>query len=352
MLGPVTAVAALLPGCTVGYVVRSAWFQGELLASRRPVDEVRASGRLDAAQLHALDIIADVKEFGAEIGLSSTDNYESVAIGWDRQVWNLSACAPLAFESKTWWFPVVGRVPYLGYFREQDARATEARLQREGYDVYVRTAGAWSTLGWFRDPILPAMLGWDEFDLADTVLHELAHATVWVRGSVNFNESFATFTGEEAAFRYLAARHGPDAELTVAAHRDAEDRRRWRGLLHGLYRDLDAIYTEPGLEPTGMASAKASLFAGLDVRIDNSDLFDKDRHHRAVARGTWNNARMAQFRTYNDSRPQFEALLAWHQGDLLAFMRDVQDLTRGQKDPFDALRARVVTLVPPVVIAH
>ena len=87
----------------------------------------------------------------------------------------------------------MGRVPYLGFFRRKDAEPWIRRLENQGYETYIRTAGAYSTLGWFEDPVLPGMLKWSDYRLADTVLHELAHATVWIKGSVKFNESFASF---------------------------------------------------------------------------------------------------------------------------------------------------------------
>src|SRR5688572_10549692 len=98
-------------GCSVSYVVKSAWHQAELLHSRVPVDELRVTGQLSPRQLAALDVVADVKKFGAELGLESTRNYDTVALRFRRRLFNVTASAPLAFEARTWWFPVVGRVP-------------------------------------------------------------------------------------------------------------------------------------------------------------------------------------------------------------------------------------------------
>jgi len=164
-------------------------------------------------------------------------------------------------------------------------------------------------------------------------------------GQVRSRESFANFVGEEAAFRYLASRHGPESEPVAAARRDFEDSRRWRELLHGLYRDLDTAYQDAALDDAARAERKAALFHELDERVDSAEFADAVRYHRAVARGTWNNARLAQFRTYYDSRPDFEALLDRHDGDLLAFMRDVQQATRHSKDPFTAWQKRARSAV-------
>lgn len=332
-------LAALSPGCRVGYLVRSGVYQAELLLAREPVDELVASGRVNAEQQARLALIRDTKTWGREIGLQATDNYETVAWEWQRQIWNVSACQPTAFEAKTWWFPIVGRVPYLGYFREEDARALESGLVAEGWDVYVRTAGAYSTLGWFKDPILPKMLTWDDFALADTVIHELAHATLWVPGSVKFNESFANFVGEVGALRYLMERRGHhDPELVRAANRIA-DLGVYRELTHQLYLDLDTAYTDPTLDEAGKLAAKAQLFAEFPARVEAATFAEPARYIAAAQKGPWNNARLIQFKTYNTSQELFARLLEQQDGDLLRFIQRVGELTRGQRDPFKALEA-------------
>ena len=335
-------VLLLMPGCKVGYLMRSGYYQAELLALREPVDEVRASGRLDEEQLAKLDLVADVKAYGKEIGLSATDNYETISIDWERQIWNVSGCDPLRFEAKTWWFPIVGRFPYLGFFEEEHARKLEADLQAEGLDVYVRTAGAYSTLGWFKDPILPGMLKWDDYALADTVLHELAHATLWVPGSVKFNESYANFVGEVAATRYLQARRGTHDPTLLDAVQRQHDRVVYRDLLHELYKDLDAVYADPSLTEQQKLARKEVLFGSeLRARVEAAPLLQPERYLKAVDKGTWNNARMIQFKTYNSNAELFRVVLEDEGGDLLGFIERIGEITEGEKDPFEALEREV-----------
>jgi predicted aminopeptidase len=317
--------------------VKSAWYQADLLARRQKIERVLSRGELDDQQRAALDIVAQAKAFGEKLGFAPTHNYGSVAVGWDRTIWTVSGCDPLAFKPATWWFPIVGRVPYLGYFRASDADRELGRIQARGLDAYKRTAGAYSTLGWFRDPILPEMLTWSEADLAETVLHELAHATVWVKGSVSFNESFASFVGEEASFRYLDDKYGPQSPQALEARTDFEDYQRWRQLERGLYEDLNAVYTDPGLSDDEKAEQKAALFAAFPVRVAQGGLHDPDEWVKAASRGTWNNARLVQFQTYNDNRAAFEALLARHDGDLLAFMLEIREVTRSGGSPYAAV---------------
>ncbi len=333
----VLALSAFVPGCGVGYVIRSAYFQAELLHSRTPIDEVRASGTLNNKQIAALDRIADVKSYGAEIGLKATDNYETIASEWDRTIWNMSACPHLSFKPATWRFPIVGAVPYLGFFRREDADKWVERMENKGHEVYLRTAGAYSTLGWFRDPILPGMLEWDDQRLADTVIHELAHATLWIKGSVKFNESFANFVGETASFRYLADRFGTDSTIYTDAVAFHEDLAIWRRVLRELYQDLDRVYTDPEKDDEQKLSEREALYDSLYERVASAGLTHEARFLEAVKKGPWNNARLAQYRTYNHKREWFQRVLDQQNGDLLRFIEAIGEITKGQKDPFEAL---------------
>lgn len=323
--------------CNVGYIARQGTFELSMLASARPVARLQAEGGLSAGQEQRLALLPDIKAYGAELGLSATRNYETLATGREWIIWNISACDPLSFTPRTWTFPIVGKVPYLGFFSEAEARAEAAELETQGYETYVRTAGTFSTLGWFRDPLLPNMLRWSEADLAETVFHELAHATLWVPGSVPFNESFASFVGETAAVRYLADRHGADSEQLLSYQREDRDWRRYEQVLHGLYENLDAAYRDSTITVEERRARKAELYASLPDRVRAAGLEDADRYLRSIRRTPWNNARMIQFKAYNSHDELFAAVLDRNHGDLRAFIDDVQRITRGRKDPFQAL---------------
>ncbi len=333
------AALCFIPGCKVGYLISSGYYQAELLHSREPVQELREQELLNATELQRLDLIADVKAFGAEIGLSATDNYETLAWGWERTIWNVTGCDPVAFTPKTWWFPIVGQFPYLGYFREEDARKLEGQLLDDGLDVYVRTAGAYSTLGWFKDPILPGMLTWDDYQLADTVLHELAHATLWVPGSVEFNESYANFVGEVAAMRYLQDRRGHHDPALLDAIQRNQDSSAFQDVLHETYAELDALYTNPDLTDQEKLAQKADvLTTGMQQKVRSAPLNNPEAYLAYIEEVPWNNARLIQFKTYNTDEQVFASLLADQGGDLLAFIRLVEQVTDGPDDPALALR--------------
>lgn len=341
---PFLAVAVALsfqPGCTVGYLAQQGYFQAELLAGREPLEKAIREGHVDEPGAEKLRLIQAIKAYGKDIGLSATDNYETINPTWKRTIWNLSACDPVSFRSKTWWFPIVGTMPYLGFFRRPDADAWADPLRKRGWDVYLRTAGAYSTLGWFRDPVLPGMLQWDEYDLADTVLHELAHATLWVPGSAQFNESFAGFVGEEAAMKYMVAKYGADGAPVVDVLQSEEDGEKFRAMMHGLYGELDAVYRDGARSRPEKLVRKQQILASMPSRVQELGLHREDRFLRAVRSGTWNNARIVQYRTYNRSRDWFEAVYVQEDSDIVAFIHRIGEITHKRRDPYAALAEAV-----------
>lgn len=349
------AVSALVVGLVLVTLVvfgeqlvwlsRAGLNQAELLYGRMPIEDAIAAGHYDEEQVAKLRLIPPIKAFGETIGLSATENYDTINPTWNRTIWNVSGSHPLRFENKRWWFPIVGSVPYLGFFDKPSADAFAAELEAEGLDAYARTAGAYSTLGWFRDPVMPAMLKWPEYSLANTVLHELAHATVWVPGSVQFNESFANFVGDEASRRYMITTYGETSTEVAEMRARIADSERWRTLMHAVYKDLDAVYTNATFSDDAKREQKAAIFASIEKRVAQAGFAQPERWQRVVAGRTWNNATMMQFRTYNRSREWFAALYEQEDRDLLRFMHRVPEVTAGATDPYDAL-ARAVGQTP------
>ncbi len=336
-LGLVALVSS--PRNPVGYLARVGAGQAEMLLGRVDVEAAIAAGHFSETQVARARLVPRVKDWGRErVGLAASDNYDTIHPTWDRQIWNVSACEPLSFEARRYWFPIVGSLTYIGFFEEDEARAHEARLEVDSLDTYVRTAGAYSTLGWFRDPLLPHMLDWDEDRLADTLLHELAHATLWVPGHPGFNEAFANFVGERAALGWIEHHHGPDsAEVKAARHRD-EDQLRYRELLRGVVAELEAIYAHPALPRDEKLARKAAILASLPSRAEGAGFWDRERYRKLFQDpGRWNNARLLQFRTYHRGQESFAALLAAHEGDLRAFIEALRDVVDGADDPWEAL---------------
>ena len=235
-LSLLAAAVALLPGCYYGHLARG---QLDLLSKRVPIAEVLADPATDAALRRKLERALDARAFASrELGLPDNASYTSYAdLGRPYAVWNVFAAPELALEPHEWCYPFLGCLAYRGFYDRARAEAAAAELKEQGLDVYVAGIPAYSTLGWFDDPLLNTMNG-EEDALAGTIFHELAHQVHFVDGDTAFNESFATFVEQEGLRRYL--KDAP--ELAAAAAR----RERWQedfvALMLGARERLAAIY--------------------------------------------------------------------------------------------------------------
>ncbi len=240
LLAILAGAPGLLGGC---YLVRQGAGQIDILLTRQSVGDY-LEGDASPADKEKIRFIQDVKQFGErEAGLDPTDNYSTFYDTEGKPVsWVVTACRKDRFESYTWWFPIVGTVPYKGFFDRKDAVAQAKELEEAGYDVSMGSVGAYSTLGWFSDPILSTMLDDSDEALADLVLHELTHGHVYVSGRGDFNESLASFVGRQASLDYFRKRYGENSPPHLRAIRRYADEERFDSFMIALYNELDAYY--------------------------------------------------------------------------------------------------------------
>jgi predicted aminopeptidase len=238
---PLLSAALLLSGC---YVMKQAQGQLRILSGARPIQDLLADPSVPGATKEKLRLILEVKEFGErEMGLAPSDNYTRVYDTGGEPVSHLvSACRKDRFAPHTWWFPVVGTVPYKGFFDPADAESEAADLEGRGYDVARQEVAAYSTLGWFSDPLFSPTLEAPEEEIAALVLHELTHSTLYVNGDADFNESLASFVGRQGALEFVRWRFGrgsPVYDRTVQRTAAAELR---DAAALDLFRRLDDLY--------------------------------------------------------------------------------------------------------------
>jgi predicted aminopeptidase len=248
-------------------------------------------------------------------------------------------------RARTWWFPVVGRVPYKGYFDFAAARAAERDLTAAGFDARLGAASAFSTLGWFNDPLLPTTLRADSLTVANTVIHELTHNTFYAPGGAVFNESFANFVGARGAERFFLAR-GQTAAARIVADRWEDEKvvgRFWASL----YARVDSAFkARPGEEPERVAAriaARDSIYA--EARITLRDTVAPQLRTMKVGptqRIRIDNAVLMARRVYLTDLDAFDAVLSLRGGDLRATIAAIVDAAKAdRKHPFDAVKALV-----------
>ena len=330
------AVLLSLGGCTTAsYYAQSIGGHFDLMAKRQDVGTLVEDDATPPNLKRKLERAKAIRTFAVEeLALPDNGSYRSyVDVGRPYVTWNVVATPALSLEPRTWCFPVVGCVAYRGYFEEADARDYGDELAAEDMDVAIVGARAYSTLGWFDDPILNTILFDAEYRFAGTLFHELAHERLFVAGDSSFNESYAVAVEREGVRRWLAQNAG--ARMHQAY--DLERARREEFLALGLStrEKLEALY--------------ASTMDDADKLREKTRLFEELRNGYARLKATWNgysgydrwfeedlnNAKLALLATYNVHVPAFERLLAAHHGDMSRFHEAVEALSKLPKEERD-----------------
>lgn len=301
------------------YLLRAGWEEAKILAAREDIVELVADSATPAALRARLQLVLEARAFAVDsLGLPAEESFtQYTQLARDTLVLVLSGARRDALVPKLWWFPVVGRLPYKGFFREADARAAVVALEAEGFDTYLRPASAFSTLGWFNDPLLSTTVRQDSVDLVDTVIHELLHNRYFAAGDAAFNESFANFVGGRGAERFFASR-GDSVRARWAAARWS-DERRLAGFWAALYRDVDSLFrAQPGDSLRARRlQLRDSVYAAARHRLRDSVAPALQTIPPEYAeRVRLDNAALLARRLYLTDVEQFEMEFTRHGGDL------------------------------------
>lgn len=304
---PLLAALVVAGGCaTFGYYAQAVGGQLELTRSSRPVDALLADPQTPPELRERLLLAGEVAGFSrSELGMDGGGSFRTYA-ALDRPyvVWNLFAASPLSLDGRRWCYPVVGCVPYRGFFKRRSAERAAARLAADGFETYLAGVPAYSTLGWFNDPLLSTFIDWPEARFVELLIHEIAHRRIWARNDAVFNESFAEYAGETGTRLWFAA-DGQDAEY--AAYK--ADRKAWRRMKQLLLRARDRLAEvyRGDSDDSLRFREKARVLAALRRCY---------REHRPMIGGGSfdglvdgvNNAYLVALGAYADWRPAFAAL--------------------------------------------
>ncbi|GGY16876.1 hypothetical protein GCM10008098_05400 [Rhodanobacter panaciterrae] len=311
------------------YYAQAAHGQGELIAHRRALDELVRDSATDPKLAARLQLAQQARRFASQrLGLPDNRSYTSyVELHRPYVVWNVFATPRYSVEAVPQCFPITGCVAYRGWFSEADANADAARLQARGDDVWIGGVPAYSTLGWFADPILSSMLRWDDDELDGTIFHELAHQLIYVKDDTAFNESFATFVQAEGLREWRQSRGLPPQDDRAQALDDGFTR-----LVLELRERLKDLYAS-GVDESAMAAGKQREVEAFRVRYVQWRERDWPHDHRY---DSWvaqpiNNARLLPFGLYDQWTPAFAILFQRAERQWPAFYARVRELARMPK---------------------
>jgi len=313
----------LLSGCSsVSYYGQLASGQWQLLQAREPVAKVIADPARPQPLRDHLVQAQKARTFASEqLHLPDNQSYRLYAdIGRTYVVWNVFATQEFSLAAQNHCFPIAGCVAYRGYYSQGAARGEAALLKQQGMDVSIGGVEAYSTLGWFNDPIMSSMLSWGDERLATLIFHELAHQRFYVKDDTEFNESFATFVEQEGTRQWRVARGLAPIGSAALQQRDQFTR-----LVLDTRKRLETLYAQP-LAADAMRRAKAAEFERLrsEYRQVRDSQWGGDKRYDAWVNQPMNNARLLPFGLYDQWVPAFAALFRQEGGNWLKFYAAVE----------------------------
>jgi len=339
--GAVVLITSFASACSPIYVIRAGIAEAKILRARRPISEVVLDPATDERTRTKLTFVVEarnyaIEEFGLDVGRSYTSFSQLKS---DTLALVLSAAHRDQLTPKTWWFPIVGRVPYKGYFNENAAIEEQGKLEEDGFDTFLRPTAAFSTLGWFADPLLSSLLRLDEVDLVETVLHELSHNHLFVKGQVRFNESFATFVGRAGAIEFFCNRQGggPDTVKCLRAQARWRDHQRFEEFIEGLVEQLQVVYQDTTLAYETKLTEREEIFdRHLEIFANEVQPSFEASTYQSFLVTPLNNATLLTRIRYHHRLQDFQALLE-REGDLRLAVEYLKEGVDRVEDPFDLL---------------
>jgi predicted aminopeptidase len=299
-------LGASLSGC---YVLQQGLGQARLLLARKSVQSVLADSSVKPEAKAKLRLILEAKAYAENvIGLKKTANYEFyVQLSRNAVSYVVGAAPKDKLAAYTWWFPVIGDVPYKGYFDRQDALKEKQALETRGFDALVRNVPAFSTLGFLPDPVYSPFLQYDEVTISNIIIHETTHATLFLPGNASFNEGFATFVGNEGALAFLTSRFGSHSKQVQEAQDQMADNTLFTPFIHGLASRLNALYASP-ISHAEKLKAREAIFMQAQQNFNGAVA---PRMHGgdfgAFGHNSLNNAVVISYLTYYNRLDRFES---------------------------------------------
>ena len=259
-------------GCSVGYVVEAALTQSSILLNREPIEDLLKNTPVKMEPIREkLELVLAARNYALAQNLQCGGSFSSYSpIDGEALSWVVAAAYPLELKSKTWWFPIVGTVPYKGYFEKADALDEAKKLKKDDFEVSVRGVTAFSTLGWFDDPVLTPLLRTNAVSIVNTVIHETVHSTAWIPSSVSFNESLAHFVSLYETIKFFNSSYcSTDCQSNQkSAEKLKTSEFQYAAALERLHAELETIFSANSTPDKTLASKKSAYQLHLTTEVE------------------------------------------------------------------------------------
>jgi predicted aminopeptidase len=319
--------------------MRAAYEEGKILWRREPIEEALKKPDLDPKTRDKFELVLAAREYARDkLKFNVKGSYASYSFV-DRQTLSyvLMAVPKTDLKPYMWWFMIVGNVPYKGYFSQDEALAEAKRFEKDGYDTYIRTSAAFSTLGWFDDPLLAHLLRFDKVTLADTIFHELFHNTLYVGSAGAFNESLANFVGAHAAISFFRDRYGEGSPEHLRAISEWQEELEFSRFLTDMAASLGELYAKKiPLKET--LRLRDEVFSRAQKSWAEEVKDRPDHRYRSFAKVPLNNAVLAQHMLYLRDLDLFESVYQLNGKDLARSVASIKDIVKAGGDPYGDVR--------------
>jgi predicted aminopeptidase len=333
-------LSSMLSGCSPIYFLRAAYEEGRILWRRQPISDFLATPNLHDDTKDKLSTVLAVRDYAQKVlHLNVAGSYASYSyIDRPDLTYVVIAAPQTELRPYTWWFLVVGHVPYKGFFSRSEAQSEAERLHKLGYDTTIRTSAAFSTLGWFDDPLLSHLLRFDKIALSEVVFHELFHNTLYIKGAGAFNESAANFVGHRATIDFFGQRFGHES----AEHRRAvqlwEEELEFAGFIEELIFNLSGLYRR-NIPKQDKLRLRNEVFTRSQSEWARRIASRPAHRFRGFSQQPLNNAVLMHYGVYLNNLQLFESLYELEGRNLVRTIDALEQATQSGGEPFAALRS-------------
>ena len=312
--------------------------QSKIILERTSVADIIALETTSNSLRTQFELVGSILSFAKDLGLNTGDSYQTFYDTEGEPIsWNISASPADSFSPYSWQFPIVGALPYKGFFFKPRAEKAYQQLVEEGFDAILRPVSAYSTLGYFVDPLLSTMLNDSPDELADLILHELTHGTIFAEGHTDYNESLATFVGQKGSLLFLAYHFGPQTEHIISAQHKRTDAAKFRQFMGQVVSSLDSLYAM-GLPRSEVLVKRVHIFSL--AQEDFRETLPNYHNANYIFFLQWkiNNARLLSYRRYHNRLDLFEAIYSRERENMSKSMA-IFSICSANDDPWKCLES-------------